>query len=104
MAKYAIGIDYGTLSARALVCEIGTGREVGEAVYKYRHAVMDEQLPDGTRLKPDWALEHPDDYLEALCTCVPQAVKNAGVAKDDMRHSEAAPEAAHEGTPEDGAE
>ncbi len=26
-----------------------------------------------------------------------------GVAKDDMRHSEAAPEAAHEGTPEDGA-
>ncbi len=84
MSKYAIGIDYGTLSARALVCEIGTGREVGEAVYEYRHAVMDERLPDGTRLKPDWALEHPDDYLEALCTCVPQAVKNAGVAKEDV--------------------
>ena len=84
MAKYAIGIDYGTLSARALVCEIGTGREVGEAVYEYRHAVMDEQLPDGTKLKPDWALEHPDDYLEALCTCVPQAVKNAGVAGEDI--------------------
>ncbi len=84
MSKYAIGIDYGTLSARALVCEIGTGREVGEAVYEYRHAVMDERLPDGTKLKPDWALEHPDDYLEALSTCVPQAVKNAGVAKEDV--------------------
>ena len=84
MAKYAIGIDYGTLSARALVCEIGTGREAGEAVYEYRHAVMDEQLPDGTELKPDWALEHPDDYLEALYTCVPQAVKNAGVQKEDI--------------------
>ena len=52
MGKYAIGIDYGTLSARALVAEIGTGREVGEAVYEYEHGVMDERLPDGTRLKP----------------------------------------------------
>ena len=84
MAKYAIGIDYGTLSARALVAEIGTGRELGEAVYEYAHGVMDEQLPDGTKLKPDWALEHPDDYIEALKTCVPQAVKNAGVNKDDV--------------------
>ena len=39
MGKYAIGIDYGTLSARALVAEIGTGREVGEAVYEYEHEI-----------------------------------------------------------------
>lgn len=84
MAKYAIGIDYGTLSARALVCEIGTGREISEAVYEYRHAVMDETLPDGTKLAPDWALEHPDDYMEALSVCVPEAVKKAGVAKEDV--------------------
>ena len=84
MSKYAIGIDYGTLSARALIAEIGTGREIGEAVYEYKHAVMDENLPDGTKLKPDWALEHPDDYLEALSVTVPQALKNAGVNKDDI--------------------
>ena len=84
MGKYAIGIDYGTLSARALVAEIGTGREVGEAVYEYEHGVMDERLPDGTRLKPDWALQHPDDYLKALETAVPQAVKNAGIDKNDV--------------------
>ena len=84
MGKYAIGIDYGTLSARALVAEIGTGCEVGEAVYEYEHGVMDERLPDGTRLKPDWALQHPDDYLKALETAVPQAVKNAGIDKNDV--------------------
>ena len=84
MGKYAIGIDYGTLSARALVAEIGTGREVGEAVYEYEHGVMDERLPDGTRLKPDWALQHPDDYLKALETAVPQAVKNAGIDKNNV--------------------
>ena len=84
MAKYAIGIDYGTLSARALVCEIGTGKEIAEAVYEYAHAVMDECLPDGTRLRPDWALEHPEDYLEALYTCVPQAVKKANIVPEDV--------------------
>ena len=48
------------------------------------HGVMDERLPDGTRLKPDWALQHPDDYLKALETAVPQAVKNAGIDKNDV--------------------
>ncbi|MBO7359138.1 MAG: ribulokinase [Clostridia bacterium] len=84
MAKYVIGIDYGTLSARALVCEVGTGRELGEGVFEYPHAVMDECLPDGTVLPPDWALEHPRDYLDALCAAVPEALKNAGVDKDDV--------------------
>ena len=49
MSKYAIGIDFGTLSARALVAEIGTGRELGSAAMDYPHAVLDRQLPDGTR-------------------------------------------------------
>ena len=31
MTKYAIGVDFGTLSARALVVEIGTGRELHSA-------------------------------------------------------------------------
>ena len=84
MAKYVIGIDYGTLSARALVCEVGTGRELGEGVFEYPHAVMDERLPDGTVLSPDWALEHPQDYLDALYVAIPQALKNAGVDKNDV--------------------
>ena len=53
MSKYALGIDFGTLSARALVAEIGTGREAGTAVMDYPHGVMDRALPDGTRLPPD---------------------------------------------------
>ncbi len=84
MSKYAIGIDYGTLSARVIIAEIETGREVGTAVYAYSHAVMDEALPDGTRLKPDWALQHPDDYITALTQAVPEAVKASGVDKNDI--------------------
>ncbi len=84
MSKYAIGIDYGTLSARALVVEIGTGREVGTAVMNYPHAVMDEKLPSGKKLMPDWALQHPDDYLQCMQYVVPKAMEDAGVNADDV--------------------
>jgi len=64
--RYAIGVDYGTLSARAVLLELSTGREVASSVFDYPHGVMSETLPDGTPLGVDWALEHPTDYMQAL--------------------------------------
>ena len=84
MAKYCIGVDFGTLSARAVVIEVGTGRELASATLNYKHAVMDEYLPTGERLKPDWALEHPQDYLDCLGYTIPEAMKNAGVDAADV--------------------
>ena len=49
-AKYCIGVDFGTLSARALLVDVADGRELATATMDYPHAVMDERLPDGTRL------------------------------------------------------
>ncbi|MGI6172950.1 MAG: ribulokinase [Christensenellales bacterium] len=84
MAKYAIGVDFGTLSARALVAEIGTGRELASATMSYSHAVLDEYLPDGTKLPPDWALQHPQDYLDCLAATIPEALKQANVQPEDV--------------------
>ena len=84
MSKYAIGVDFGTLSARALVAEIGTGRELASATMNYPHAVMDERLPDGTPLEPDWALQHPQDYIDCLKYVIPEALSQAGVSADDV--------------------
>ena len=84
MSKYALGIDFGTLSARALIAEIGTGREVAAAVMDYPHGVMDNTLPDGTRLPPDWVLQHPADYLDCLRRIVPEAMQKAGVRPEDI--------------------
>ncbi len=84
MAKYAIGVDFGTLSARALVVEIGTGRELAARAMDYPHAVMDEALPDGTRLGTDWALEHPRDYLDCLAGTIPGAMADSGVDPKDV--------------------
>lgn len=84
MAKYALGIDFGTLSARALLVDVSDGREISTAAMDYPHAVMDEHLPDGTRLPPDWALQHPQDYLVCLKKVVTEVLQAAGVSKGDV--------------------
>jgi L-ribulokinase len=77
---YVIGVDFGTLSGRALVVRAADGAELGTAVHQYRHGVMDAVLAsDGRPLPPDWALQDPADYLEVLRHVVPAAVAEAGI-------------------------
>ena len=83
--KYSLGIDFGTLSARALLVEVETGREVSSGVYEYSNGVIDNVLPtSGEKLPPDWALQDPQDYLTALETTVPAVLKESGVAPEDV--------------------
>ena len=77
--KYTIGVDFGTQSGRALLVEVATGREVATAIKEYPHGVMDEYLPDGTtRLDDDWALQHPQDYIDVLKEAIPRVLKESG--------------------------
>ena len=83
--KYSIGVDYGTQSGRAVLVEVATGNIIAQAVKEYTHGVMDEYLPDGeTRLGPDWALEHPADYLEVLEVTIPAVLKESEVDPEDV--------------------
>ena len=82
--QYVIGVDYGTLSGRALVVRVSDGREVGTAVTEYPHGVMDRALPGGEELPPDWALQVPADYLAVLRQAVPEAVVAAGIDPADV--------------------
>lgn len=85
MPKYSIGVDYGTLSGRAVLVEIGTGKEVATAVKEYTHGVMDEFLPDGkTKLEHDWSLQHPADYLKVLEVTIPKVLEQASVSPEDV--------------------
>jgi L-ribulokinase len=75
-----VGVDFGTLSGRAVVVRVRDGAELGTAVHEFRHGVVDQALPgSGRPLPPDWALQVPQDYVDVLRTAVPEAIKNAGV-------------------------
>ena len=75
-----IGVDFGTLSGRAVVVRVADGAELGSAVHDYRHGVVDRELPGtGAPLPPDWALQVPSDYIDVLRAAVPEALARAGV-------------------------
>ncbi|MEA1887701.1 MAG: ribulokinase [Bacteroidota bacterium] len=80
MSKYVIGIDFGTLSGRSVLIDVENGNEISSSVYDYPHGVMDSKLPDGTPLGVDWALQHPDDYLEVLSETIPGVLRKSGIS------------------------
>ncbi|WP_235496802.1 ribulokinase [Leifsonia sp. Root4] len=85
--QFVIGVDYGTLSGRAVVVRVSDGAELGSATLDYPHAVMDTVLTAGpaatagtpVALAPDWALQVPADYVAVLKSAVPAAVADAGI-------------------------
>jgi L-ribulokinase len=83
--KYAIGVDYGTQSGRAVLVDLSNGHEIADHVTPYPHGVIDETLPtSGQALEHDWALQHPDDYLEVLRRSVPAVLKESGIDPSDV--------------------
>ncbi len=85
MAKYAIGVDFGTESGRAVLVDAANGREVATSVYPYSHGVIDEKLPEsGVLLEPDWALQDPQDYLRTFQTTIPAVLKESGINPADV--------------------
>jgi L-ribulokinase len=76
-----VGVDFGTLSGRAVVVRVRDGVELGSAVFEYPNAVVERTLPvTGRPLPPDWALQVPSDYVGVLRNAVPEALKAAGVS------------------------
>jgi len=71
---YALGIDYGTNSVRALIVDTRTGEEIGTAVSDYRHGdkgvVLDAK-------DPNLARQHPQDYIDGMLEAVAGALAQA---------------------------
>lgn len=83
--KYVIGVDFGSLSGRAVLIEAATGLEIATAMKEYTHAVIETVLPDGiTRLGPDWALQHPADWMEVFAETIPAVLRDSGIAASDV--------------------
>jgi L-ribulokinase len=76
MAKYALGLDYGTESVRALVVDCDRGTEAAVAVQKYEHGVITDRVPGSRDTLPlDFALQHPQDYLDSGLAVIATVLK-----------------------------
>ena len=85
--KLALGIDFGTESARAVLVDCADGSEVGASVEAYEHGVIDARLPapdEDVELEPDWALQDPRDYVRSLQAAVRGVLAETGVSPDDV--------------------
>ena len=84
MARYALGADFGTLSVRALIAQIGTGREVASASVPYPGGCMTRSLPDGTPLPDGFALQDPRDYMPSFARAVREALRLSSLSPSDI--------------------
>ena len=80
---YVIGLDYGTLSGRAVLVRLRDGVTVANSVLEYAHGVMDTWFTPNpeirSKLPPDWALQHPGDYIEVLEKTIPDVIDQANI-------------------------
>lgn len=74
MNQYAIGVDYGTNSVRALVVDTRTGAEIASAVFDYPSGDAGILLDPSD---PNLARQNPADYIEGFYQSVSQAVRAA---------------------------
>jgi L-ribulokinase len=63
MARYSLGIDYGTSSCRSILVDLENGDEVAETVYDYRSG---EAGVMASPTDPNVARQDPRDYLDGL--------------------------------------
>ncbi|OZU88044.1 ribulokinase [Virgibacillus indicus] len=83
--SYAIGVDYGTESGRAVLVSLENGKEIADHVVPYPHGVIDDSLPGtNVRLEPDWALQHPNDYVDVLEKAIPEIIQKSGINPDQI--------------------
>jgi L-ribulokinase len=71
---YAIGVDFGTNSVRALIVDLADGAEVAADVYAYRRGEAGVLLD---RRDPNLARQSPADYIDGFFASVAGAVAKA---------------------------
>ncbi|MCG6155736.1 ribulokinase [Rubinisphaera margarita] len=82
--KVSLGLDFGTLSVRALLVSLD-GTELASEVVNYEHGQLIETLPGtGEKLPAEFALQHPQDWIDSAAEAVKKAVQKSGVAAEQI--------------------
>ncbi|HEV7301750.1 MAG TPA: ribulokinase [Tepidisphaeraceae bacterium] len=85
MSQYSVGFDFGTESVRVVIVDVSNGRVAGQASRSYAHGVIDDVLPDAeVKLPPDYALQHPQDWLTDAAAACKDALTKSGASAADV--------------------
>lgn len=72
MELFSIGVDFGTTGGRAALVNIRDGSIAAEAYHDYKYGVMLKNFIDGSTLPENYAVIHPDDYLNIMISTIQQ--------------------------------
>ena len=85
MSKYALGLDYGTNTCRAVIINLGDGQELATDVFPYPTGqdgiVLDKK-------DPNLARQHPKDYVDGCVSIVTGAIRKARKADKSFNPSD----------------
>ncbi|QQE11894.1 ribulokinase [Planctomycetota bacterium] len=82
--KLSLGLDFGTESVRAILVDLD-GNEIGIATASYKHGQITETLPTtGEKLPPNFAFQHPQDWLDQAAQTVIEVLKSSGVSPENI--------------------
>ncbi len=84
MGKYVIGLDYGTLSARAVLVSVDSGEVIEESIYPYPHGILSALPGSAGELPADYALQEIDDYVDAMYHTICSVVQKSGRRAEDI--------------------
>lgn len=63
-ARFVIGIDFGTLSARGVLIDVNARRQVDQVVVSFPHGLITASNPFDFDVSPEMVLHKPSDYLD----------------------------------------
>lgn len=85
MDKYTVGLDFGTLSGRAVIVRNRDGQEMASKAFPYPHGVITGCLSGaGIALPDSYALQDPRDYMEAVPALLREVIRDSGIAPEDI--------------------
>ena len=82
--KYVIGLDYGTLSGRAVLVSVTSGEVAAESIYPYPHGILHTIPGTKEKLPADFALQEIDDYVEAMYHTIRAVVEESGCMAENV--------------------
>ena len=82
--KYVIGLDYGTLSGRAVLVSVCDGKVIAESICSYPHGILRSVPGTDEKLPADFALQEIDDYVEVMYHTIRSVVEKSGCRAEDV--------------------